>query len=156
MIIRFGNASRKRSFTVWLNSAALDVSTKNESVVQRPGLASSASIIGRATASPVIIAALIEWSWTSCQTSSPSNFRCRTVALPRNHWLSVAICAAPCMSGGITRKTIWPSDAAACSARENSEATRSPVTASMPWARPKKMSSERHMTPFGMPVVPPV
>ena len=31
--------------------------------------------------------------------------RISTRVLPRNHWLSVAICAAPCMSGGMTQNT---------------------------------------------------
>ena len=78
------------------------------------------------------------------------------MVLPMNHWLSVAIWAAPCISGGITQKTSPVSLAAACSARVCSLATRSLVRASMPCPSAKKMSSLRHTTPLGMPVVPPV
>ncbi len=54
------------------------------------------------------------------------------MVLPMNHWLNVAICAAPCISGGITQNTSGVSEAAACSALEYSLATRSLVRASMP------------------------
>jgi hypothetical protein len=66
------------------------------------------------------------------------------------HW------AAPCIMGGITMKTRPPPDAAARSAIVNSLVTRSPVTASMPCPSAKYTSSWRHITPLGMPVVPPV
>jgi hypothetical protein len=68
----------------------------------------------------------------------------------------VAMNAAPCMSGGAIMNTSWPPLAAAFSACSFSCCTRSRVKGSMPPARPKNRSSLRHMTPLGMPVVPPV
>ena len=123
---------------------------------QRSGSASSASISGRAIASPVMSTEFTPCSWNVSHTPSALNWRTITSVDPRNHWLSVAICAAPCMSGGMMQNTSGVSLAAACSERKYSFGTRSPVVASMPWPSAKKMSSLRHITPFGMPVVPPV
>ena len=64
--------------------------------------------------------------------------------------------AAPCMSGGVFMKTSWPGEALAFSDCTHSLSTGMRVNGSMPPARAKKRSSPRHMTPLGMPVVPPV
>ena len=156
VMIRSGKRSRKRSLTDWEKRAALELTEIRLEASQRPASASSASIIGRATASPVMITELMPWASTRSHTPSASNLDTSTIVEPMNHWLSMAICAAPCMSGGITPKISGVSDAAAISALVNSEETRSLVSASMPWPRAKKMSSWRHITPLGIPVVPPV
>ena len=136
-MIRFGNRSRNRSLTDCENSAALDDTEIRLDASQRSGSSSSASIIGRATASPVMITELTPWASTRSHTPAGSNLDTSTIVEPMNHWLMVAICAAPCMSGGITPKISGVSDAAACSALVNSLATRSLVRASIPWPRAK-------------------
>ena len=137
VMIRFGNRSRKRSLTDWLNRAALDDNATRLDASQRSGSASRASISGRPIASPVINMALMPCASTRSQTASASNLGSSTIVVPMNHWLIVAICAAPCISGGMTQNTSPVSDAAACSALVNSDSTRSPVSASMPCPRAK-------------------
>ena len=61
--------------------------------------------------------------------------------------------AVPCMNGHAGRHRVRPACAlsAICSGDSMAWPAKSP-----PPNAPKKMSSWRHMTPFGIPVVPPV
>ena len=68
--------------------------------------------------------------------------------------IQVPSCAAPCISGATGNITIDPR-VTARSATSSGELTGVP-TGSAPPMPAKKMSSWRHITPFGMPVVPPV
>ena len=62
-------------------------------------------------------------------------------------------CAVPCMNGHAGRQRVRP--AIALSLIASGRSIAAPAKSPPPKA-PKKMSSWRHMTPFGMPVVPPV
>ena len=63
---------------------------------------------------------------------------------------------APCISGAAGSITPGPALSAARSRSASGRSTFSLLYASMPPHSAKKMSSWRHITPFGMPVVPPV
>ena len=129
MIIRFGNSSRYWSFTVGEKIAAVDASTNSDdrSSASGPPISSSASIIGRAMASPVMMRVLMPSRSTVRHTSCGSNLRRNTMKLPskanrkKPHW------AAPCMSGGRLSDRSGFSTALAFSASDHSDATRSLV-----------------------------
>ena len=91
----------------------------------------------------------------SRQTSCGSNRRVSTTVSPPNSAPSVATCAAPWISGAEHSRT---SPADSCPRRDcsHSSASTSPVMKSMPPPSVRQMSSCRHMTPLGRPVVPPV
>ena len=93
---------------------------------------------------------------TRRHTSVASNFSMSTFTLPWKNCIRLLEKAAPCISGGVLRKMSWPSAAAARSAWWNSDGTFSWVKKSVPPISAWKMSSDRHITPLGMPVVPPV
>ncbi len=69
--------------------------------------------------------------------------------------ISVATIAAPWMSGAGAMRTM-PSLSAPWRDCAHSSSSGSPVMKSMPPPSVRQMSSWRHMTPFGCPVVPPV
>ncbi len=92
---------------------------------------------------------------TAAQSASGSNFGMITAVSPANRQPSVATMAAPWMSGaGAIRTRAVPS--APLRDWAHSSASGSPVRKSMPPASVRQMSSCRHMTPLGYPVVPPV
>ncbi len=76
-----------------------------------------------------------------------------TTVPPLKSVVNAIQCAVPCMKGHAGRQRVRP--AAALSAISSGAAMARPAKSPPPKA-PKKMSSWRHMTPFGMPVVPPV
>ena len=133
---------------------------------QRPGLASSASSIGWAKASPTMAMLLARRRSTSLQSSTASNLReGRLMMLPPVlstpkllNW------AVPCISGqaataapgggrgmspALPVRTRSPASAGVSS---GGMPTRALPPAPSTWNR----SSWRHITPLGMPVVPPV
>ncbi len=72
---------------------------------------------------------------------------------PIHHAMNVAICAAPCISGAAGIMTIGPVLVAVSMTCPGSRCG-SPY--GLPPPKAMNRSSVRHMTPFGMPVVPPV
>ena len=76
-----------------------------------------------------------------------------TTAPPLYSVVNAIQCAVPCMNGQAGRQRVRPASAfsAICSGLAIALPAKSP-----PPNAPKKMSSWRHMTPFGIPVVPPV
>ena len=97
-------------------------------------------------------------TWCRCtasQTACGSNFGKITAVSPPNRHPSVATMAAPWMSGAGAMRTM-PSSPAPARDCAHSSASGSPVMKSMPPPSVRQMSSWRHMTPFGCPVVPPV
>ena len=78
----------------------------------------------------------------------------RTTLPPQWKQMNDASWAAPCMSGAIGKVALGSRDiawSASCSGRSAGWPAGSP-----PPMPEKKMSSWRHITPLGMPVVPPV
>ena len=92
---------------------------------------------------------------TAAQIACGSNFGMITAVSPTNRQASVATMAAPWMSGAGAIRTM-PSPPAPARDCAHSSSSRSPVRKSMPPPSVRQMSSCRHMTPFGWPVVPPV
>ena len=74
---------------------------------------------------------------------------------PPNSAASIATCAAPWISGAAVSRTI-PPDSSPLRDCSHSSVSGTPVRKSMPPASVRQMSSWRHMTPLGYPVVPPV
>jgi hypothetical protein len=151
-----GSSSMKRSFMDGENSAAVLPIAKSEERSKARAESSSASIIGRAMASPVIMTMLTPSSSTSSQVRTGSNLAMRTMRAPRNAPPMTPHCVAPCMRGAMGMLVAAPPAALACSTRSMGVVTRSLVTGSMPPPSAKKTSSWRHTTPLGIPVVPPV
>ena len=80
-----------------------------------------------------------------------------TAVLPSNNVRYTVIWPAPCMNGGMISVTSPLGCAGSIfSLALVGEVTRSLVNTSMPPASAKYTSSWRHITPLGMPVVPPV
>jgi hypothetical protein len=116
-------------------------------------LSSSASRIGVAIASPTTMSMLAFWSWMSCSAPCPEYLRIRTTLPPLQNVMKLLSSAAPCMSGAAGKLVMPP-------ARAFSPASSGVLTAPPQGTPPpmpaKNRSSWRHMTPLGMPVVPPV
>ncbi len=132
---RFGKRSRNRSFTVGEKTAALELRLmKLERSISSPedSSSSSASISGRAMASPTMSTELTPLRATTRHTSWASNFSTSTLRLPWNSCMRQLAKAAPCMSGGVLRKVSWPPDASALRAWNHSSGTFSPVKKSVP------------------------
>ncbi len=106
--IRLGKRSRKRSFTVGENTAALELRLmKHERSSSSPAvsISSSASMRGRPMASPTMRMELIRCRSTWRHTSWASNFSTSTLMLPWKNCMRLLAKAAPCMSGGVLRNT---------------------------------------------------
>ena len=102
----------------------------------------------------------IDWtpsSSTRRQTSAASSVRDsgRMIVAPEFNIMNAAHCAAPCMSGG-SASSRNPALLRARSAIWSYEVISTQVPTSLPPMAFMKMSSERHSTPLGIPVVPPV
>ena len=78
------------------------------------------------------------------------------MVLPWNSWPSVPHWAAPCISGGITSRTSGAGGGRALLGQLVVGGDLLAGDASMPWPSAMNTSSWRHITPLGMPVVPPV
>ncbi len=115
----------------------------------------NASISGRSIASPTSEMLLTRSFSTVRSTSSGTNLRWITTRCPKLKPMKAVSVEVPCISGAVGKKVIPAPPAATRSASSSGFFTGSPVGAPPP--RPaKNRSSCRHMTPFGMPVVPPV
>ncbi len=113
---RFGNRSRKRSFTVGEKTAALELRLRRlDRSISSPAasISSSASISGRPIASPTISTELTPLRDTTRHTSWASNLSTSTLRLPWNSCIRQLAKAAPCMSGGVLRNVSWPPAASA-------------------------------------------
>ena len=124
----------------------------------RPAGVSSVSASGRAIASPVTCITLTPL----LLDRAPHLFgvearRYMTAVLPSKSMRYIANCPAPCMSGGMDDRRRARSAATGRSSRSrpSGAVTRSLVNTSMPPPSAKYTSSWRHITPLGMPVVPP-
>ena len=124
---------------------------------QRSGSASSAARIGLAKASPTMIRPLTFSRWTVSSSSTGSNCReVRVTTRPPSLRHSMAVKPpVPCMSGHAGRRVI-PGPLLASSARTSSGPPSSGYRRNPALLSRAKRSSWRHMTPFGIPVVPPV
>ena len=111
---------------------------------------------GRAIASPTRLIVSTFSRTTVDHTSCGSIFFCAlsTSVLPCSSSISATHCAAPCISGAIGKPTIVPPFFAP-SITASGDSNVPPPAISAPMVEWKK-SSWRHITPFGMPVVPPV
>ncbi len=133
----------------------LEITTRSEEMSQRSGSASRARRIGLAKASPTIDIELIRSVWIVSSSSTGS--KCRpsiVITLPPIIRLLMALNSpVPCIKGAAGRLRgpglVTRSRAAS---RSCSGGSRLRLAAS----RAPNMSSWRHITPFGMPVVPPV
>ena len=111
--------------------------------------------MGRANASPTITMKLACSRSTSSHSFSASS-RCSagiTTAPPLNNAPKAIQCAVPCMNGHAGTHLVRA--ARQRSAISSGEVIGFPPPPAPPMA-PKKTSSWRHMTPLGIPVVPPV
>ena len=122
---------------------------------------SSAASIGFANASPTIVSWVTRWSWTARHSSSPSKERDGRVTTqpPAESTASDVIADVPCINGaaGSSRTALprsWKVRAAAttCSAVDGTDAL---TTANVAAVVPSRLRCG-HITPLGMPVVPPV
>ena len=115
----------------------------------------NASAMGRAIASPTIVIVLTRSRSATSHTRSGSKRGISTILSPQLKPMKTASCAAPWISGAIGNCTICGSRASAFCATCSGFSTGSP--SGLPPPIPvKNRSSWRHMTPLGMPVVPPV
>ena len=123
----------------------------------RPGSASRAARIGRAKASPTITAQLTCRSTIVSSSSTGSNWReVRVTTRPPSLRHSMAVNPpVPCMSGHAGSR-VMPAPVAASSRRSPSTPPSGGYLRNPPPLRRAKRSSWRHMTPLGIPVVPPV
>ncbi len=114
-----------------------------------------ASMRGRSIASPTRDM-LLTFSFSMVRsTSSGANFRWITMRWPKLKPMNAVSVEVPCISGGVGKNVIPAPPAATRSANSSGFLTGSPVGAPPP--RPEKnRSSWRHITPLGIPVVPPV
>ena len=152
-----GRSSASCSFTVCEKIAAVLLNEKSDERSTSSCIFSSASASGRAIASPVTPIMLTRCFSTSRHISSASNLSTITAVLPSQVTRKIENWPAPCMSGGIGRLTSPPAATASIfSLASCGDVTRSLVSASMPPPSAKYTSSWRHITPLGMPVVPPV
>ena len=117
--------------------------------------ASNASTRGRAMASPTITRKETCSSATSCHTRAASRWRSgeMTTVPPPNSVQKATQWAVPCMNG--QAGSMRPPPLRAASAMSSGFSMPGPP-GFPPCSAPKKMSSWRHSTPLGMPVVPPV
>ncbi len=132
----------------------LETENSDEQSVPRSGPFRQ-SISGRSIASPTSDT-LVTFSFSIVlSTSAGTNLRCTTTRWPKLKPMNAVSVEVPCISGGVGKKVIPSPPAATRSASSCGDFTGSPVGAPPP--RPEKnRSSWRHITPFGMPVVPPV
>lgn len=115
----------------------------------------SASINGRSIASPTSDM-LVTFSFSTVRsTSSGTNLRWITTRWPKSNPMNAVSVEVPCISGGVGKKVIPAPPAATRSASSSGFLTGSPVGAPPPNPE-KNRSSCRHITPLGIPVVPPV
>ncbi len=126
-MMMFGSSSNMRCFSEGEKIAALDDSTNSDERSHRSGSRSSASVRGRAMASPVMTSVETRSRSTASQIASAENLGTNTTVLPSKKKRSAPHWAAPCMSGGALRVTIGASDAAAFSASCMPWVTRSLV-----------------------------
>ena len=112
---------------------------------------------GRAIASPTIVIAITFSRSTVAQIACGSILRCdvSTSVLPANIAIIATQSAAPCMSGGIGNETTPPPATAAATTSAGASSGPAVSESSGPIVERKK-SFCVHMTPFGIPVVPPV
>lgn len=115
----------------------------------------SASTSGRSMASPTSDTQVTRSRSTVRSTSSGTYLRCRTTFWPKWKAMNAVRVEVPCISGGVGKNTRPSSPAATRSASSCGRRTGSPVGAPPPIPE-KNRSSWRHITPLGMPVVPPV
>ena len=95
---------------------------------------------------------------TMRQMPSGSNLReaASTMVLPWWKQMKAAHWAAPCMRGAAVAMVRVPADSSTRAARSSGAAGGSARPMAERSMAAKKMSSCRHITPLGMPVVPPV
>ena len=123
-----------------------------------PGDASSASRIGPANAWPTMITSVARWRSIVASSSSTSKRRLvrETIVPPTAIDLSAENCPVPCMRGQAGIST-WPGAAGSTRAVSSSRCAAGgvPKTVLPPAPRALNRSSWRHITPLGIPVVPP-
>jgi hypothetical protein len=144
----------------WLHIDPEELIDRTLDKSQRPGLASSASSMGVEKASPTITMALASSRSASSQSSTALNRRDgRKAAVPP--WLkqiSDENCPVPCISGQAINDVgrMWSGPWMRSMSSSSEAAGGIPRSALPPAPITLKRSSWRHMTPLGMPVVPPV
>ena len=150
------SASTMMSRSLWRSSPAfvsaenmtpLEMITRNEERSQRPGSASRARRIGLAKASPTID---IEFTRLRSIVSSNSTASKRRFEQSPE---KVTNAAVPCMSGAAGRFRGPALVARAAAAAGSGTSGRRLLLA---LSRASRRSSCRHITPLGIPVVPPV
>ena len=149
-----GSRSTHASFTDGDSTAPPESTTVSGVTSGAGSRRSKASTSGRAKASPTITRNVTRSC--SIRRQSRAGSRCRSgemTTVPPEYSVPNAIqWAVPCMNGHAGRPRRWRS-------RESTISSGLVIGASPrfpPPNTPKKMSSARHITPFGMPVVPPV
>jgi hypothetical protein len=149
--------ARSRSFTSSENSAPADDITISDDVSYAAPAACSASAIGRAIASPTMEMMFTLSRSTSDQISCASSRRdvASTTLPPLCRPIIAAQCPLPCISGA-TGSVAGGAVRAIAFVPISSGAVIGGPPGLPPCSPAKKTSSCRHMTPFGMPVVPPV
>ena len=133
----------------------LDTMTRSEEMSQRSGSASSALRIGLANASPTMEMLLTLSRWIVSSSSTGSKWRpCMVMTAPASTRFHIALKApVPCISGaagrlrgpGLAMRSSNSAQPGTAGSGRFEGASRLPT-----------MSSWRHITPLGMPVVPPV
>ena len=155
--ITFGSAARIRSLAAGESIAPPEASTMSDDRSYGSSAAVTASISGRAMASPTTVMTFVFVRAAICSTSTGSNDPGRgiTTVPPPKSAMNAAQCALTCMRGGVTSCTA-PNSGMRLTIWSGAEIGPSKVVGSPPPIDAKKMSSWRHITPLGMPVVPPV
>ena len=124
-----------------------------------PRRSSRARSIGLAKASPTMATLLTAWWPTACHSSCGSKLTPPSVTIepPAVSVMKAVKRPVPCMRGQAGRWRSPGPRARTRAASSSSDATGgSPSTGFPPPPIARQRSSDRHMTPFGMPVVPPV
>ena len=110
---------------------------------------------GIAIASPTRLIVLICSFSTSSSAPWPVYRSMSTIRYPDQNPMNVPSSAAPCISGGAQNMVSWNPSGSIRAASSSGEVTGVPTGLPPPMPA-KNRSSWRHMTPLGIPVVPPV
>lgn len=150
----FGSSETSCSRTFFENSAPPEPTTNSELRSYSAPCSAIASASGRAIASPTMVIVITRSRSMSARTFFASNDGTTTCEVPRQKALNMLYIAAPWISGAVSIQVI-AGMFAACAATDAMSECGSPIGLPPDRAAWKK-SSARHITPLGMPVVPPV
>ncbi len=145
----------------WENITPDEMITRRQEMSQRSGSPRRAARIGLAKASPTMKMLFTPFDSITSSISSTENLMpwSVTIAPPSESVLSALNRPVPCMSGQAGRLMGPGLVVRSRTAAEKPSASRSGTTGSgrpLDLSLTPKRSSSRHITPFGMPVVPPV